>query len=494
MDPLQPSETSNWVPSPQCTPTPLNPGNDLDALGQENALLRAQLAAIQQREKDRILAENQALQAQIRQINIQNQPIVATNAIPSNTPNTVAPLNTTISTANTTPTEVSNAVVSSSSKFSFDKYDLPPLKSYNSKEDALADINYWALPKGWAFTIDRSKPKKSGRLKITIACDRRDPPIPLALRKAKGEGHNKKSKGTGCRFSLTLIQSLDQTSWELRYREPWKDLKTIETRNFCEHNHPPSSGTGSEHAVHRQIKGERHDLLVSKHNSGSKPRVILSELDKKYKDDLATAQDIWNAVRKLRAERKQGKNCTQALVDELEERGWISRPLYHEDQPDRLLSMFFAHPRSIEYLRLYCKVLIIDCTYNTNSAEMPLFEVIGIEATGKSFCVCFEFLPGETEDDLVQALTHLKEMLGDDTPGVILSDKAEAQRNAIKRVFPLWTNLFCIWHANRSVNEKCKTHFTSAEDFEEFMKGWAKIVSSPTLEVYQNSVKEFKQR
>jgi MULE transposase domain len=89
--------------------------------------------------------------------------------------------------------------------------------------------------------------------------------------------------------------------------------------------------------------------------------------------------------------------------------------------------MFFAHPESLELLKLYPKVLIIDCTYNTNSAKMPLFEVIRVEATRKSFCVSFEFLPVETKPDYIQALLYLKEMLGNDyTPGVIFTDKEEA--------------------------------------------------------------------
>jgi hypothetical protein len=62
--------------------------------------------------------------------------------------------------------------------------------------------------------------------------------------------------------------------------------------------------------------------------------------------------------------------------------------------------MFFAYPLSIKYLRLYYKVLIINYTYNTNSASMPLFKAIGINATGKSFCVSFKFLLGEIEEDL----------------------------------------------------------------------------------------------
>ena len=99
--------------------------------------------------------------------------------------------------------------------------------------------------------------------------------------------------------------------------------------------------------------------------------------------------------------------------------------------------MFFAYPLSIKYLRLYYKVLIIDYTYNTNSASIPLFKAIRIDTTSKSFYISFKFLLRETEEDLTQALKHLREMLDDDIQlGVILTDKVESIRSAVTSIFP----------------------------------------------------------
>lgn len=460
----------------------------------QNAALKKRIEALEREREQTLLAENENLQERLRVLESQrptaprlsvdgHEPAAGGHVLPPREQPLPPPISPISGHSGPAPSP-------------FDNYDLPPIKTYDTRDAALADVNKWALKRGYAFTNAPNKDKKSGRKKAIFGCDRKSLKAKEKPRKEKGEGHNKGSKGTGCKFSIICIETLYRTGWELRYREDWKDPQTGVTTNYCEHNHPPSSGTGTEHPVHRRLKRDELSglsLLMAKHDSGSKPRTILSELDKNG-DDLTTAQDIWNALRKVRVERKQGKNCTQALVDELEAKDWISRPLYSIDEPDRLLSMFFAFPGSIEYLRLYCKVLIIDCTYNTNSSEMPLFEVIGIDATGKSFCVCFEFLPGESEEDLVQALMHLKEMLGDNAPsGVILSDKAEAQRNAIKTVFPGWTNLLCIWHANRSVNEKCKSHFL-AEEFEEFMAGWINIVYSSDEGEFNKRVQKFKDR
>jgi hypothetical protein len=66
--------------------------------------------------------------------------------------------------------------------------------------------------------------------------------------KEKGEGHNKGSSGTGCKFSVICRQSEDKKSWELKYRGLYKDPVTKAITNFCLHNHSPSSGTGGEYA------------------------------------------------------------------------------------------------------------------------------------------------------------------------------------------------------------------------------------------------------
>ena len=373
--------------------------------------------------------------------------------------------------------------------------ELPPIKSYSTREEALDDVNKWALPRGYAFTIRRSQSLGNERTKLLFGCDLKALKKVSAPMKEKGQGlRNKSSKGTGCNYSILCVQSLNKNSWEIRYREPWIDQSGTTIDYSC-HNHPPSSGTGVEHPVLRrtQLKGERRDAVEKQYNAGNKPRSIQSYLKTNFPRDLAVAQDIRNAVAEFKRSRKNGRNCTEVLLTELEQKGWISRPIWCEDEPNRLLSVFFAHPRSIEYLQLYCKVLIIDCTYNTNSGEMPLFEVIGIDASSKSFCVSFEFLPGETEGDLIQALNHLNEMLGEDVrPGVILTDKAESIRSAVKAVFPEWKALLCIWHANKSVSEKCKGNFATAEEWDEFMKGWTSIVSSPTVEIYLEKVKKFK--
>ena len=426
MEPIRPSQGSSPYPISQ-----LENNVEVVDLQTQNARLRAQL---QQLQRDALERDNQELLRQIQEFR----------------PNTTVPLPERAQASNSVPSQASTSqpptpVINSTSAilpladpqwtdFAFDRYDLPPTEPiYSSKADALAALNQWGLPKGYGFsTGSGTRPKKS-----YFSCDRRYPKPTEAEIKEQGEGKNKSSRGTNCPFSVACIQ-INQ-GWKLEYRKPWKDGDNAKI-NYCIHNHAPGSGTGMEIPAQRreQRKGEKSEAILKQFNSGAQPRKILRYLDKNFEGtDRTVAYDIYNNIRRIRRDRMQGLSTIETLLVEIRKKEWICRPVYDDQDPDRLLSVFFAYPLAVEYARIYSKVIIIDHTYNTNSAEMPLFEAIGIDATGKSFCICFEFTAGEDQEDCIQSLEFLKEMLGYDlSPGVFLIDKAEAMRNAIERVFP----------------------------------------------------------
>jgi hypothetical protein len=241
--------------------------------------------------------------------------------------------------------------------YNFSIYELPPIKIYTSRAEAFEDVNKWAKPKGYAFTNGRSK-KKHGLCKAMFLCDKNGPKPVEAPPKEKGQGRNKPSKGEDCQYSIICKEKKDST-WELRYRAPWKNQDGVEI-NYCIHNHKATSGTGTEHPVLRRLqrKGERKEAIINQMNSGQKTRHIKDFLKDKYNEDseepdLAKPQDIRNAIHKERRDRKAGRNTTQTLVEELENKeDWISRPMYREDEPNRLYSMQFSYIPLLEYARL----------------------------------------------------------------------------------------------------------------------------------------------
>lgn len=89
-------------------------------------------------------------------------------------------------------------------------------------------------------------------------------------------------------------------------------------------------------------------------------------------------------------------------------------------------AVIFAHPRSLQYVKNYPEVLLLDCTYKTNKFKMPLLDIVGVDACQRSFCIAFSFLSGEEEEDFTWVLMQLwgvYELHGIALLSVILTDR-----------------------------------------------------------------------
>ena len=180
--------------------------------------------------------------------------------------------------------------------------NLPPIKAYSTRQEALDDVNQWAFSRGYALSNAPSKKKKgSGRVKAIFGYVLREPALQPGPKKDKGKGHNKSSSGTACKYSVIYIQSLDQRTWEIKYREPWTDPKTSLVTDFSTYNHPPITKEGSEFSVQRRrlLQEEKRLVVLQQHSSRTKPRNILHYLHDHLDDDILTAQDICNEIRQI---------------------------------------------------------------------------------------------------------------------------------------------------------------------------------------------------
>ena len=66
---------------------------------------------------------------------------------------------------------------------------------------------------------------------------------------------------------------------------------------------------------------------------------------------------------------------------------------------DCITDLFWAHVISIELLKVFSHVLIMDCTYKTNRCKYPLLEIVGVTLTKLTFLVAFTFMNHEYEDN-----------------------------------------------------------------------------------------------
>ena len=145
-----------------------------------------------------------------------------------------------------------------------------------------------------------------------------------------------------------------------------------------------------------------------------------------------------------------GRTPIQALLQELLKEGeWYFR--FELDKNDHVTVLFCIYKISIEMLRYYLWVLIIDCTYKTNQYCLPLLDIVGFTPTGISIYLGFAFVHNERTGTLEIVLEYLDtvyQKLGLDPPSTVLTDKEPGLINAIKAVWPNTDSMICIWHIN----------------------------------------------
>ena len=67
------------------------------------------------------------------------------------------------------------------------------------------------------------------------------------------------------------------------------------------------------------------------------------------------------------------------------------------DEDSKLKGLFFCHALSINLLKSYHHILLLECTYKTNKYKMPLLHIAGITGANKTFSLAFCFIAQETK-------------------------------------------------------------------------------------------------
>jgi hypothetical protein len=360
----------------------------------------------------------------------------------------------------------------------FPKDCLPPEDTYSSREELFTAINTWAKPRGYAFSTGRSRKTQSGRTSIHFICDRGAgrPSPDLEKRRRKTS-----IRRTGCQFSVIAKESIDGATWSLRHRP---------AHVLSYHNHGPSIAPLA-HPRHRQISEAHEEAIHGLSSAGVPAREIRSYLQLQSGLDILQ-QDIHNCIARSKRNLAHGQSNIHALANELDNEGFWNQIRLGQD--NRVTSVIFAHPKSLEYLKAYPDVIILDCTYKTNKYKMPLLDIIGVDACQRSFCIAFAFLSGEGDDDYLWALERLRsiyERIDATLPSVFLTDRCLSCMKAITYVFPDAVSILCLWHVNKAVLRHCQPIFTKGtkdnkglEAWNAFFKVWHTIVASPDEKTY----------
>ncbi|XP_028057117.1 protein FAR1-RELATED SEQUENCE 5-like [Camellia sinensis] len=305
---------------------------------------------------------------------------------------------------------------------------------FKNKEELLNWVWDVGRKKGFVIVIKTSDYGGGHRTpRIFLACERSGQY--RAHKKLKEDDSNKKivkitgTKKCRCPFELMARKLMANDDWMV-------DVA-------CGmHNHAPTKHFEGHLFVVR-LSEEETSLLVDLSKSMVKPKEILVTLKRNDALNVTTMKTIYNVCHRNNVIEKAQM---QQLLGELEKHNYIKR---HRCDNNTMTAtdLFWAHPVSLDLLRSFPKVLIMDCTYKTNRYHLPLLEIVSVTSIDILF------------DDIA-------------IPEVIVMDMELALMNAIDSVFSASRHLLCRWHIGRNVLAKCKKMFKSKEECDKFISLW----------------------
>lgn len=206
--------------------------------------------------------------------------------------------------------------------------------------------------------------------------------------------------------------------------------------------------------------------------SGVRPKDIASSVRQQMPGAIITSKAVQNALSKVRKEELAGRAPIKALIETLSSDDFSSNVRL---EGTRVVSVFFAHTRSLELCQRCNIAFGIDCTYKTNKVGMPLLNIVGITATFQTFNAAFAFMSSEDENSYIWAMEQFRQHA---MPTGLATDRELALMNAIAKVFPSTKLVLCAWHIDKNILANCKKFFNDDDEFGAFMKSWAEVVKT----------------
>lgn len=191
------------------------------------------------------------------------------------------------------------------------------------------------------------------------------------------------------------------------------------------------------------------------------------------------SQDIYNYIAIYKKLKVGDLTPMEYLVKSMDERN-----LHYVLQTveSKVTNLFYAFQDSVKIAREFPWILLVDSTYKTNKHNMPLFQMVGMDSSRKTFCIAFAFLTAETKENFKWALQQLKNLFinGDYRASVVVTDRDLALVGAVEEILPETKHNLCLWHINKQVTANCKHHYNTNDEFNEFQSAWNNYVRSAT--------------
>jgi hypothetical protein len=338
------------------------------------------------------------------------------------------------------------------------KIPIPPFPDaihVPTKEEALEQLHAHGRRFGYDVSIASSKSNDAGKtcsyqLKCTRGGHPRKNKTPVELQTRPNRG----SKRCGCRMEVKFTaddKDNVEGSWSIR------SSGDPATRTHQDHYQleEPKVFPG-----HRRRALAAYAPVITEHfAAGIDPRRSMSAIQRgEGGAAMLVPRDIYNVRQRARQSRIQGLTPTERMLRDLD-----SIHAYHRSRVEngRITHLFVVAPQAADTLRLSPELLFIDCTYSTNRYNLPVLHIVGVNGNNKTIPVGVALLPNEQEPSLRWALLCLKDYLESNDvphPQIVLTDRAEAQLNALETVLPRTKLILCRWHIDKGVETWGRSH------------------------------------
>ncbi|MBW0572728.1 hypothetical protein O181_112443 [Austropuccinia psidii MF-1] len=232
-----------------------------------------------------------------------------------------------------------------------------------------------------------------------------------------------------------------------------KTTLTLKVEN-TEHSHDANENIMANPAF-RKFNEQETSQIAQMSESLLLPGKIQAQLCSQSESDRPVIlQDIYNQVNKINIEKLQGRRLIDSLLDTLKEENFVLSSA--RDAKGHITSLFFTHPLAIKLLHEFPHVILMDCTYKSNKYKILLFHIFGLKSTNKTFSWTFCLMNNGNEPSYTWALSQYIEKVLKNTnivlPQVIVIDRDLALKKSLKKAFPEFKVMLCIWHINKAVS------------------------------------------
>ncbi|CAK8543126.1 unnamed protein product [Lathyrus sativus] len=164
------------------------------------------------------------------------------------------------------------------------------------------------------------------------------------------------------------------------------------------------------------------------------PKNILATLKQKEPDNISNIRQVDKIRYRTNKVIMGDRSEMQQLLKLFDDNSYVFRYKTCDDGV-MVRDIFWTHPDSIKLFNTFSTMLILDSTYKTNSYRLPLFEMVSVTSTEKTYAIGFAFLECEKKDNFTWALEMCRSLLKDqvEIPKVIVTDRDTALMNVVAR-------------------------------------------------------------